>query len=292
MPADVRQANPPQADQGPRKTPPPPLFPRHGRGIYRNAQGEDVIDATPQSPPLITDDPSVPDDGRYEINILSAVDYAKGQPRADLLVVDANYGLRPTIAGYHLPTQIKLEVPLAGARQSGEPFQVGFGTAQLGAKLNFYDDEHRGISVSVYPQLEFPTPGGQGVAKGIAEKGQTIVLPLLVAREFHAFTFVFNGALNTPIHDPEREVTSAFGVAFGRALTRKDAAMVELRTESSLDFKSDRLVFLNVGYIHGVRHIIVYGNVGHSVFADDGTGHAYAGFGIKLQLDTKKQSEQ
>jgi hypothetical protein len=32
--------------------------------------------------------------------------------------------------------------------------------------------------------------------------GQTIVLPLLVAREFHAFTFVFNGELERPLHDP------------------------------------------------------------------------------------------
>ena len=32
--------------------------------------------------------------------------------------------------------------------------------------------------------------------------GQTIVLPLLVAREFHAFTFVFNGELEKPLHDP------------------------------------------------------------------------------------------
>ena len=286
--ADGQRADSPQGDQGPRKPPPRPLFPRHGRGIYRNAQGEDVIDATPQSPPLVTDDPSVPDEGRYEINILSTVDYTKATARADLLVVDANYGLRPAIAGYHLPTQIKLEVPIAGARQSGEPFEVGLGTAGVGVKFNFYDDEHRGISVSVYPQLEFPTPGGQGVEKGLAEKGETIVLPLLVAREFHAFTFVFNGALETPVHDPERKVKSGFGVAFGRALTRKDAAMVELRSESSLDFGSERLVFVNVGYIHGVRHIIMYGNVGHSVFTDEAGGHTYAGVGIKLQIDTDK----
>lgn len=38
--------------------------------------------------------------------------------------------------------------------------------------------------------------------KGLSEAGQTIVLPLLVAREFHAFTFVFNGELEKPLHDP------------------------------------------------------------------------------------------
>jgi hypothetical protein len=32
----------------------------------------------------------------------------------------------------------------------------------------------------------------------------------------------------------------------------------------------------------------MYGNVGHSVFADEAGGHTYAGVGIKLQIDTNK----
>jgi hypothetical protein len=79
------------------------------------------------------------------------------------------------------------------------------------------------------------------------------------------------------------------GVAFGRAFTRKVAAMIELRTESSLNFKSDRLLFVNAGVVHGVRHIVWYANVGHSVFADDGVGHLYAGAGIKTQIETRKK---
>ena len=116
-----------------------------------------------------------------------------------------------------------------------------------------------------------------------------MTLPLLIAREFHAFTFVFNGALEKPLHDPERQTASEFGFGLGRAFTRKVAAMIELRTESSLDFKSDRLVFLNAGLVHGVRGIILYANVGHSLLADDGLAHTYAGFGMKALLDTKKK---
>ena len=63
----------------------------------------------------------------------------------------------------------------------------------IGGKFDFYGDERRGISVAVYPQLEFAP--AHGAEKGLSEAGQTIVLPLLVAREFHAFTFVFNGEL-------------------------------------------------------------------------------------------------
>jgi len=273
----------------PPKQPPAPLFPRHGRGIYRNANGKDVIDATPQSPPLVTDDPAVPDDGQYEINLLARLDHTRLEQHIDLLDVDANYGCRPRIAGARVPMQLKLEVPLSAARASGTPFTVGAGVTAAGVKMNFYDDERRGISLSWYPQLEFAMPGGRGVKKGLADPGQTIVLPLLAAREFHELTMVFNAALETPLHDPTRRTTTELGAAVGRALTRKDAVMVELRTDSTLNFRQDRLVFVNAGLIHGVRHIVTYASIGRSVVSSDGTVHLYGGVGIKVQIDTKKR---
>jgi len=278
------QAGQPQTDKDKPKQPAPPLFPRHRRGWYKDAQGIEVIDATPQSPPLETDDPGVPDKGEYEINLTTHADYAKPAQRVDLLSVDANYGVLPVIAGHALPTQIKLEFPVAAGRERGEPFRMGLGAAKVGVKFNFYRDEHRGISVSVYPQVAFPTPGGGGVEKGLAESGQTLILPLLVARELHELTFVVNGALEKPIHDPERQMAVELRVAIGRAFTRKVALMTELRAESSKDFKSNRLVVLNAGFIHGVRNVIVYANLGHSLFSDDGHGHTYAGFGIKKTI--------
>lgn len=283
------QAPTPQADKAP-KPPPPPLFPRHRRGLYRNAQGIEVIDATPQSPPLDTDDPGVPDNGVFEINYTTHADYAKPAQRIDLLTVDANYGVLPAIAGHQVPTQIKFEFPLAAARQAGEGFNVGLGAAAFGLKFNIYHDEHRGISLAVYPQLEFAASGSRSVEKGLADKGQTVILPVLVAREFHEFTLVFNASLEKPVHDPDRQTASQFGIGFGRALTRKVAAMIELRTESSLDFKNDRLVYVNAGLLHGVRNIILYANLGRSLMADDSMGpHTYAGFGIKTLIDTKKK---
>jgi hypothetical protein len=47
-----------------------------------------------------------------------------------------------------------------------------------------------------------------GAEKGLSEAGQTIVLPLLVARECHAFRFVFNGELEKPLHDSSPELAS------------------------------------------------------------------------------------
>ena len=87
---------------------------------------------------------------------------------------------------------------------------------------------------------------------------------------------------NATSPSPSRELASGFGFAFGRSFTRV-AAMIELRTESSIDFQRDRLVLVNAGIIDGVRNVVVYANIGHSVFSDDG-GHFYAGGGFKVVI--------
>lgn len=269
------------------KKPPPPLFPRSRRGVYRNGQGVEFVDAVPQSPPLETDDPGVPDKGAYEINLSVAGDLFQGGQRLDLLFVDANYGIQPAIKGHELPTQLKFEFPVAAFRTNGEPFAVGIGAAKFGVKFNFYNSGRKGLSLAFYPQLEFAAPGTDGVEKGLAEPGQIVILPLLLAKEFHDVSFVFNAALEKPVHDPDHEATSIMGVAFGRAITRKVAAMVEVRGESTFDLARDRLVFLNVGLIRGVRNVVVYAHVGRSVFSDDGFSHVFVGAGLKVSIEPK-----
>jgi hypothetical protein len=281
---DPQKQEPPKTDAPPPKTPPPPLLPRHRRGIYLNGQGLEVIDATPQSPPLDIDDPSVPEKGAYEINLSVDTDLSRNLQRVDLLFIDANYGLVPTIAGHELPAQLKVEFPVAAARAAGDPFLFGVGATTLGLKVNFLNNEEKGLSVSVYPQVEFGTPGTRAVEKGLAKPGQTLILPLLVAREFKYFTLVANGAVEKPLHDGQRETTGAFGLGGGLALTRKVAVMMEVRAESTFDLQRDRLVLLNVGVIHGVRNVIVYGHLGRSLFSEGGVVHTYVGFGMKVLI--------
>ena len=173
-----------------------------------------MIDATPQSPPLEIDDPGVPDKGEYEINLTTQADFSKQLRTFDFLFVDANYGILPKIFGHELPTQVKFEFPLAGAKEHGDPFKVGIGAAQFGLKFNFYNNEHKGVSVSFYPQIEFAVPGTDAVEKDLVNAGQTLILPLLVQKEFKYLTFVANGAVNQPIHDPHPRHHGHFGFRF------------------------------------------------------------------------------
>jgi hypothetical protein len=281
----LAQSGPPQGAAGPPKEQPPPLFPRHRRGIYRNGEGVDVIDATPQSPPLETDDPGVPDKGEYEINLTTQADLSRDAKTLDLLLVDANYGILPGIAGHKLPTQVKFEFPVTATREGDNPYTRGVGAAKFGLKFNFYNNEHSGLSLAFYPQIEFQAPGTNSIQKGLAESGQTLILPLLVAKEFHYFAFVANVAVDKPVHASDRETTATFSAGIGRAFTRKVAAMLDLRNDSAADFNSNHLMFLDFGLIHGVRNVIVYTRVGHSLFSDDGFGHTYIGIGMKLVIN-------
>ena len=78
------------------------------------------------------------------------------------------------------------------------------------------------------------------------------------------------------------------GVGFGRAITRYLAAMGEIRAESAFDFKRQRLVVVNFGAMRRIRNnVILYGNVGRSIFSDEGFAHTYAGVGVKFLLAPK-----
>jgi hypothetical protein len=265
------------------QNPPAPLFPKHRRGLYINSNNLEVIDATPQSPPLETDDPGVPDEGEYEINLLTEADFAADERTVNVLHVDANYGIVLKGFGHQLPTQIKLEFPVVARQEHGDSYQMGLGTSAFGLKFNFYNDESRGLRVSVYPQIEFSTGGA--VDKGIAERGQTLILPLLVSHESKYVTMVANAGINKTIHDDERDSTAELGFGVGRAFFRKLAIMGEIRTSSTTNFRHDRLALADAGFIYGVRKAIWYSRIGHSVFSDDGR-HAFVSFGVKVLIDT------
>jgi hypothetical protein len=275
------------------KQPAPPLFKRHHRGMYKNSLGIDVIDATPQSPPLEVDDPGVPEKGQYEINFTSEVDFSNQMRAFDFLLVDANYGTLPKIFGHQIPTQIKLECPVAGDQMQGDPLNVGVGATLFGVKFNFYDNEHTGASAAFYPQIEFAVPGTDAARKNLADSGETLIFPLLVRKEFRYLTVVANAGLNEPIHDPEDATTGSLGFGFGRAFTRHLAAMVEFRGDSAFDFKSDRLVVANVGLMRRIRDdLFFYTNVGHSLISNDKYRHVYVGIGVKVLLTPHKNSQE
>ena len=99
--AEQGQQSQQQATNGkPVEQPPPPLYSKHHRGMYKNRLNLWVIDATPQSPPLEVDDPGVPEKREYEINLTTQADFSKQLRTFDFVLVDANYGVLPKVFGH------------------------------------------------------------------------------------------------------------------------------------------------------------------------------------------------
>jgi hypothetical protein len=207
--------NQPQVQPAPQKPEPPPnipLFPRYRRGLYKNGLGLWVIDGPPQSPPLFTDDPGVPDKGEWEINFTVRGDLAKSEKQVDFFHADINYGVLPKWFGHEVPIQLKIEAPISGFKESGEPFGTGVGPVEGGVKINFYNNDDKGIALSVYPQFEFGL-GDTFVDKGLVDAGQTFIFPVLVSKQYHFVTLVFNGGIEHAINDPDRETMGTAGVS-------------------------------------------------------------------------------
>ncbi len=158
----------------------------------------------------------------------------------NVLTVDANYGVMLKGWGHELPTQLKFEFPVVAASETGTPYEIGLGNYAFGMKFNFYNDESRGLRVSVYPQIEFSA--GSSVEKDLAEPGQTLVLPILVSHESRYATLVGNAGFSKAINDEARGTTVDFGAGIGRALFRKLAVMADLARVGQRRFQSGSTV--------------------------------------------------
>src|SRR4029453_3282740 len=98
-------------------------------------------------------------------------------------------------------------------------------------------------------------------------------------------TMVANAAIDKVIHTAERDSTTELGFGIGRPFFRKLAVMADVHTSSTVDFRRDRLISADAGFIYGVRTAIWYGRLGHSLFSDDAP-HMFMAFGMKVLIDT------
>src|SRR5262245_3080124 len=99
-------------------------------------------------PPLETDDPWTPGDGRFEVVLGAEIERLSTKIDVVRPILDLNYGLGDYI-------QLKLELPWALAF-SDEHTLGGPGNVDLGLKWRFIGkDEETDLGLSVYPQLSF-----------------------------------------------------------------------------------------------------------------------------------------
>jgi len=119
-------------------------------------------------PPMLTDDPGTPGDGKWEINIAATYEHAGDATTYRLPLIDMNYGVGERV-------QLKFEMPWVVEHVRGEPTQSGAGNSSAGVKWRFFDAGDDGWKVSMYPQVQsrFPLNGSP-----VADSGVSYLLPL------------------------------------------------------------------------------------------------------------------
>ena len=169
------------------------------------------------SPPLITDDTGTAPAGHFEFNLGCNTERRPGLRLSEVPAFDVNYGLGE---GVHF----NLALPWLRLGEDGSSAQQGFGNSTLGVKWRLVDGGEKGLSVSVFPKLEFNNPGSSSADHGLVEHGTRGSLPVQFQHTFGPLTLV--GQLG-------REFGAggdgwSYGVSAGRQVTDKVEIGVEL----------------------------------------------------------------
>lgn len=146
-------------------------------------------------PPLITDDPDTPGDGRWEINV-GAIHQKLGRSRQyQTPDIDINYGLGDWI-------QLKFEVAWLGQSETGRGTLGGLGNSAVGVKWRFLERGEHGLHASLYPQYSFNNPTSSAV-RGLVGAGTEFVMP--VEASLVRGRFAFDAEVGLHIVQAERD---------------------------------------------------------------------------------------
>jgi len=186
-------------------------------------------------PPLITDDPGTPGDGRWEINIAFTAEKRKTERSYESPILDINYGLGERI-------QLKYEVPWLVLDERGERTKNGLGNSLIGVKWRFFDENRQGIDMSVYPKFEFNS-SDSSADRGLVGRGLEFVLPAQLQKSFGSIS------LNPEFGYIFREYNDnewIYGLALGYEASSNLELLAEISGTTGQDFEDDELVF-NLG---------------------------------------------
>ena len=193
-------------------------------------------------PPLLTDDPGTPGDGRWEINIAMTVEKTRKDRLFESPLIDINYGM-----GDHI--QLKFEVPWLLLKNEYEKSINGLGNSTLGVKWRFFNQEEHGIAVSVYPQFEFNN-SNSSVDQGLVEKDPEFLLPFEVERELGHLSV--NGEVGYTFRQ-NSEDEWLFGLALGHEFSERLEFLGEVHGITNRGFDESEWVF-NLGTRWEINH--------------------------------------
>lgn len=191
-------------------------------------------------PPLITDDPGTPGDGKWEVNAAFVLERSREERVIAAPTLDVNYGV-----GDHL--QLKYEVALLAVDRDGEDARVGVGNSEIGLKWRFLDEDRHGVSASVYPKVEFNNPT-DSVRRGVVESGTHVLLPFQFAKTVGPVEVFGEAGYQFVQHEEDLWI---YGLAVAYPLSQRLELLAEVHGTVEQDF-DDHEPLVNAGLAWGL----------------------------------------
>ena len=222
-------------------------------------------------PPMITDDPGTPGNGKWEINLAIAPELRSSETLLDLPEIDLNYGVGENI-------QLTLQTaPVLLKREDRGPIG-GLGGTETAVKWRFLDEEKNGFDVSMFPRVIFNIQSSSS-HRGLADDGTRFQIPFQIAKtlgRFHA------DAECGPVGISVGRSEWLYGIVGGYDVEKSTTLMAELHGTSRMNFTRDTLT-VNFGLRHEItKTYILILSAGHEIRAADQPTAVIGYFGVQL----------
>jgi hypothetical protein len=223
-------------------------------------------------PPMITDDPGTPGNGKWENNLAISFEHRPGEWLLDAPAIDLNYGW-----GDHI--QLTLQTSLAVLKDNERGAVAGVGGTEAAVKWRFLDEERSGLDVSIFPRTLFNV-AQSSVRRGLSESGTGFQIPFEIAKKIGGFDLDFEFG---PLISTVARTEWLYGMVAGKELTNRTKVMAELHGTSRTNFTRDRLT-VNIGWRHQMsEHAIWIASVGHEIHTPNDESLALIGYcGLQL----------
>jgi hypothetical protein len=230
-----------------------------------------VVESRAQGgPPMITDDPGTPGDGKFEINLAIAFERQPNESAFDAPGIDINYGVGDRI-------QLTLQGGPVLLKRKGEGAIGGLGGTEAAVKWRFVDNQRTGLSISMFPRVIFNL-SRSAAKRGLAEDGTRFQIPIQIAKAFENFDLDFEWG---PVASTVGPSEWLYGVVVSVDASKTTALMAELHGSSRTNFSDDELA-ANFGIRQKLNdHCLFIGSLGHEVRSPE--ARAWIGYaGVQL----------
>ena len=126
---------------------------------------------------MLTDDPGTPGDKNWEINVGWTAQQLPGSYEFGAPQLDLNYGLGDRVELTYFATYLD-------EHDDGGPSKWGMSDSEFALKWRFIDGGDHGLQISVYPEVDFLTPGSHSGRRGLADGNTAYVLPFEFQRDY------------------------------------------------------------------------------------------------------------